>query len=268
MTIYEKRPLSNSPPPGERTIPFRPRGQVRACPERVEGMGGSLTLRRNAGTNTDRTARHTSGRLRRSGFSAAVVLVLVALAAIGCYNNNTGETTIGGKINFTLPAFPETGGNAVQVFTEMHYQPSYRAQEGPRILPPPDSVPVTGREILFGTLDEYGEVEFPRSLVQSYDEAYGQALYDVNCSVCHGDGLRGDGPILKYLDSPPVPADLTATTANDGLLFAYISWGGSQGASARFRGRASASPMPEFRLLLTEQERWALLQFLRARIRQ
>ena len=260
MTINEQRPLSNSPPPGERIIPFSPRGKVR--------LGGNLTLTRKAGPNTDRTARYTNGGLRRSALTAAVVLVLVALAAMGCYNNNTGETTIGGKISFTLPAFPETGGNAIQVFTEMHYQPSYRVQEGPRILPAPDSVPVTGREILFGTLDEYGELEVPQGFVQSYDEGHAQALYDVNCSVCHGAGLQGDGPILKYLDNPPVPADLTATSANDGLLFAYISWGGSQGASAVLRGRKSASPMPQFRLLLTEPERWALVQFLRARIRQ
>ena len=214
---------------------------------------------------------NANGRSRRSPFLgrgavAVVALALVALAAAGCYNSKTGESSIGGKINFTLPAFPETGGNAIQIFTEMHYQPSYRAQEGPRLQPPPDSVPVSGREILFGTLDEYGEVEVPPAFVQSISEAGARALYDVNCSVCHGDGLRGDGPILKYLDHPPVPADLTAGTANDGLIFAYISWGGSQGASARFRGKASASPMPEFRLLLTEEERWALVQFLRARI--
>ena len=43
----------------------------------------------------------------------------------------------------------------------MHYQPSYRVQEGPRILPPEGSVPVTGREITYGSLEEYEELSVP-----------------------------------------------------------------------------------------------------------
>ena len=41
--------------------------------------------------------------------------------------------------------------------------------------------------------------------------------------------------------------------------------GGRQGLSARLRDRDSTSPMPEFRLLLTEDERWALVRYLRSR---
>ena len=83
---------------------------------------------------------------------ASLLAVLALFAAVGCYNNNTGETNIGDDIRFKLPAFPESGSNKVQIFTEMHYQPSYRAQEGPRLDSPLDAVPITGKEVLLTSL--------------------------------------------------------------------------------------------------------------------
>jgi len=80
---------------------------------------------------------------------------MAIMFALGCYDSNTGDANIGGAINFKLPAFPETGSNRVQVFTEMHYQPSYRTQESPRLLPPDGSVPITGAEVVYASIDEY-----------------------------------------------------------------------------------------------------------------
>lgn len=208
---------------------------------------------------------------------AVPIFALLALAAVGCYNNNTGETTIGDSINFTLPAFPETGSNAVQVFTEMHYQPSFRVQEGPRLLPPIDSVPVTGKEIRYTTADEYSALTIPDRAAQSYDQARAQNLYDINCSVCHGSGLTGDGRITtmtradgtKVMSKGPFPADLTmelTRSSTDGDLFGFISKGGRQGLATALVGRDSPSPMPEFMRLLNEQERWWLVEFLRGKI--
>ena len=197
---------------------------------------------------------------------ALLATVLLAAVAAGCYNNNTGETNIGSSINFKLPAFPETGGNAIQIFTEMHYQPSYRVQEGPRLLPPPDSIPVTGKELRYTSLEEYKELTIPDGVVRSYDPTSAQELYNLNCLVCHGENLQGAGPIRPFMTRGPFPADLTADLTQDvtdGELFGFISGGGNQGLAARLRGRQSASPMPEFRLLLTEDERWVLVQFLR-----
>ena len=219
-----------------------------------------------------------AGRLpRRAGIIALAALAALTLAALGCYNNNTGETKIGESVNFTLPAFPETGPHAVQVFTEMHYQPSYKVQEIPRILPPPDSVPVTGREIRYGTIEEYQALTVPDTTAQSYDDAHGQQLYDINCAVCHGIALDGLGPAVTMVgadgqpawDKDPVPVDLRlaeTVSATDGELFGYISLGGRQGLSARLRDRETTSPMPEFGLLLSEEERWALVQFLRSHV--
>lgn len=222
-----------------------------------------------------KTLTKAKRRMASRALVAAAAATLAVLAA-ACYDNNTGRTEIGESINFKLPAFPETGGNAVQVFTEMHYQPSYRTQEGPRLLPPSDSVPVTGREIRYASLEEYTALEMPESTARTYDAAEAQHLYAINCQVCHGPALQGDGPIMNMWPTTsegvlrgPVPANLMeeiTRTATDGDLFAYISLGGRQGAAARIRDRRSTSPMPEFGLLLSEEERWALVQFLRSHV--
>ena len=233
----------------------------------------------NQSSTPGRVAREesTSGRRAASQarlprwrtWAALIAAALLAVSTTACYNNNTGETNVGGAINFKLPAFPESGANAVQVFTEMHYQPSYRAQEGPRLLPPPDSVPVTGREARYTSLDEYKALKVPESARRTYDPIGAQTLFAVNCVVCHGTSLRGDGPIVPFIDSGPAPANLTAsatTGAADGELFGFISGGGRQGLASILRGRESASPMPEFRRLLTEEQRWHLVLYLRALI--
>ena len=195
-------------------------------------------------------------------------LLLLLVVAAGCYNNNTGETRIPGVANITLPAFPETGSHAVEIFTEMHFQPSYRSQESPRLLPPPDSVPVTGREIKL-TVAELEEVPVPQNVQTAYDaDPSGVAkLFSVNCAVCHGESSRGDGTVASYITRGPKPADLTLGVTHDstvGELFGFISGGGRQGVALTERGLESQSPMPEFRLLLTEEERWLLVLFLRS----
>ncbi len=204
------------------------------------------------------------GRSPRRTVSAWLLLAL-GLAAVasmlGCYDTRTGDASIGGEINFKLPAFPETGSNAVQVFTEMHYQPSYRTQEVPRLLPPEGSVPMTGAEIVYASMDEYKALTSPGGDAQN-----GWRLYEINCLVCHGSNLDGKGKITEFdYSGGPLPADLKADvtkTATVGELFGFISCGGRQGCALRLIGRPSASPMPEFRRLLSEQERWDLAAYL------
>ena len=194
------------------------------------------------------------------------VLLLLVVGAAGCYNNNTGETEIHGIAKFTLPAFPETGGHAVVVFSEMHYQPSYRVQEGPRLLPPPDSVPVTGKELRL-TSAELRDVPVPQQVKGSYDAAQAGELFRVNCMVCHGESMKGDGAMESFLLKGPKPADLTGVTtqsSTDGEIFSFVSGGGRQGLAMTEIGKESQSPMPEFRLLLTEEERWSLVLYLRS----
>ena len=225
----------------------------------------------------------TQGLARRAGL--ILVAALLTAAALGCYNIRTGRVDVGGAINFKLPAFTQTGPHAVDVFTEMHFQPSYRVQEGPRILPPADSVPVTGREIEYKSVEEYQALEIPSGIASD-----GQALsraretYDANCLVCHGSNLRGedgDALILPYLANATgaKPRNLVDVKLNsegeqiigaasdgttDGEIYAWIAYGGQAGFASALRDRPTSSWMPQFINLLSEEERWELVMLIRA----
>ena len=230
-------------------------------------------------------ARRTYGSLK--GRAARLWLLSILAAAMllaGCYNSTTGDTTVHGIAEFKLPVVPETGSHKVMVFSEMHYQPSYRSQESPRLLPHPEAVPYGGlgspdgvvehemiaREIVPGSLAEYGELTIPQSVKDSYDPEHTQELFRVNCSVCHGMAMRGDSAMSTLMDDQglgPVPADLMAEItleSSEGELFAFISRGGRQGYALIEAGQESRSPMPEFLYLLSEDDRWALVQYLKS----
>jgi putative copper resistance protein D len=81
----------------------------------------------------------------------------------------------------------------------------------------------------------------------------GQSLYAKFCVACHGAGGRGDGPAAP--DLPVKPADLTEEhllSHSEGDLFWWIS-------------RGIDNSMPGFNLFTTENQRWDLINFLRAR---
>ncbi|MDA1188272.1 MAG: cytochrome c [Chloroflexi bacterium] len=200
--------------------------------------------------------------------SRGLVLALAALALLltaACYNNNTGETNIQSVARFTLPAFPETGSHAVLTFTEMHYSPSYRVQESPRLLPPLDSVPVTGKRIIY-TSSEYPSFTVPAEVRASYDAAEAADLFRVNCMVCHGQSMTGDGTMRDFLTRGAAPADLMrgpASTATEGSVFAWISFGGQPGFAMAMIDRESPTVMPQFYQLMTDEEIWTLVMYLK-----
>ncbi len=87
--------------------------------------------------------------------------------------------------------------------------------------------------------------------------AIGAELYPTHCATCHGARGQGDGPAAKRLAVPP--ADLTAAHLwdhSDGELFWWLSHGmdNPEGGLA----------MPGFADVLTEDERWALIDWVRA----
>jgi len=87
--------------------------------------------------------------------------------------------------------------------------------------------------------------------------ANGAALYPQHCAGCHGTEGRGEGPDAKGLPIPP--ADLTAEhlwAHSDGELF----WWLSEGIEAPEGGWA----MPGFSAVLSEDERWDLIDYIRA----
>jgi putative copper export protein/mono/diheme cytochrome c family protein len=86
----------------------------------------------------------------------------------------------------------------------------------------------------------------------------GAALYPSHCAACHGAGGHGDGPAAAGLPVPP--ADLTAAHLwmhSDGELFWWLAHG-----MAAPDGRPA---MPGFAGSLTDDQRWHLIDFIRAR---
>lgn len=80
----------------------------------------------------------------------------------------------------------------------------------------------------------------------------GSALFAVNCVSCHGDSGAGDGPLADTLPAPPANFTVHVPFHPDGVLFAWITDG--------IRGTG----MPAWSPQLSDQERWDLVNFLRA----
>ncbi|MGH7871794.1 MAG: CopD family protein [Candidatus Binatia bacterium] len=95
----------------------------------------------------------------------------------------------------------------------------------------------------------------PAVTYQSISVANGSALYqDSGCIACHGPSGYGDGPSAQDLN--PKPVDLNAPHANAhtaGDLFWWLS-----------HGVKPSSAMPGFGASLSEEERWDLINFMRA----
>lgn len=80
----------------------------------------------------------------------------------------------------------------------------------------------------------------------------GSALFAANCVSCHGDTGAGDGPLADSLPAPPANFTIHVPFHPDGVLYAWITDG--------IRGTG----MPGWSPQLSDQERWDLVNFLRA----
>lgn len=80
----------------------------------------------------------------------------------------------------------------------------------------------------------------------------GSALFAANCVSCHGETGAGDGPLADSLPAPPANFTVHVPFHPDGVLFAWITDG--------IRGTG----MPAWSPQLSDQERWDLVNFLRA----
>jgi putative copper resistance protein D len=106
------------------------------------------------------------------------------------------------------------------------------------------------------SIDAY-PATYKRPLVayQAISVANGGTLYqDSGCADCHGPGGYGNGPAADSLQ--PKPVDLTAPHANlhtAGDLYWWLSY-----------GVKPSSSMPGFGQSLSEEERWDLINFIRA----
>ena len=84
--------------------------------------------------------------------------------------------------------------------------------------------------------------------------ARGEALYQAQCAVCHGPTGLGDGDAGVNLDPPPAPVARTAQMMSDGYLYWRIHDGGF----------ALGSAMPAYGTILSENDIWDIINFLRS----
>ena len=129
----------------------------------------------------------------------------------------------------------------------MENQPSIGYEEGPRLLPPEEAVPVSRPFYLAQGQDMENPVQADEVSLQR-----GEILFNLNCAVCHGEDGQGNGPVTKFWkeDARP-PANLMdekATLYADGALYAFITQG--------------IGVMPPLRENLTERQRWDVINYL------
>ena len=169
-------------------------------------------------------------RIKPAWLIAAIAVL--SIAAIGC--------------------FPKTGAYPIDIFTEMHYSQAFRSQEPPRL----DAV--RGAEV-FVALGTDETLEMSLTQERPYVVSVASHLYAVNCSVCHGAGGKGDGPVATFLtsgsltrDGNPYSAPPNLTLSRDKLdkdaFFGLVSSG--------------INVMPRFELLLSEEDRRDIVNYV------
>lgn len=81
--------------------------------------------------------------------------------------------------------------------------------------------------------------------------ATGRELYQARCALCHGVAGRGDGPAGVGLHPPPADLFLHVPQHTDGELYFFIARG------------VPGTEMREWRSLLSVEDRWSLVHYLR-----
>lgn len=161
--------------------------------------------------------------------------------------------------------FRSTGAYPIDVFQEMHYDQSHKAQEPPRFLPPEDSYPVQGGFIPVREIENIAEAPNPLDGDPSAMRR-GALLFKQNCSVCHGllgggDGYVG-GVLADYnVNRPPAFGDAPGVSVIRDTGTTEVSAG-----EAYRRISAGFGFMPAFEALLSEADRWALVSLLDAAV--
>ena len=133
------------------------------------------------------------------------------------------------------------GSYPLDIFYEMHYQQSFKSHEPPRLSGVAEAVPW-----------------FPAPRSTAFEANTGRYLFEVNCSMCHGAGGEGDGPVLSTIVNTygyelidAIPPDLTSPQVRG------MGIGGIQGFMS-----SGAVLMPSFEKLLNAQERRAIAEYI------
>lgn len=102
---------------------------------------------------------------------------------------------------------------------------------------------------------EYADLKNPYKTDEEDAISKGEALYQANCSSCHGEQGLGDGPAGASLN--PKPSNLAR--AQKDLSDAYLFWRISEGGILE----PFNSLMPAWKALMSEQQIWQVITYLR-----
>lgn len=143
-----------------------------------------------------------------------------------------------------------TGAYPFDILQEMHYQSSFRFQESPRLYPPKDSVPTTGKELAYD-FAQAADLTSPTGVRPDMER--GRVLFQTNCSMCHGTEGHGDGPVGKKFVAAGVPSPVDFSqprtkARKPGELWWIMTNG--------------LGNMPSFKNLISEEDRWQLTAFI------
>ncbi len=86
----------------------------------------------------------------------------------------------------------------------------------------------------------------------------GRALYAMNCRACHGDSVAGDGPMADGFKLRPI--NFTDNGTVETIVEGYTFWRVTNGGPGLpTEATPWDSAMPEWKLSLTEAERWKII---------
>ena len=86
----------------------------------------------------------------------------------------------------------------------------------------------------------------------------GRALYAMNCRACHGDSVAGDGPMADGFKLRPI--NFTDNGTIETIVEGYTFWRVTNGGPGLpTEATPWDSAMPEWKLSLTEEERWKII---------
>jgi mono/diheme cytochrome c family protein len=86
----------------------------------------------------------------------------------------------------------------------------------------------------------------------------GRALYAMNCRACHGDSTAGDGPMADGFKLRPI--NFTDNGTIETIVEGYTFWRVANGGPGLpVEATPWDSAMPEWKLSLTEEERWKII---------
>ncbi|MBI5969976.1 MAG: c-type cytochrome [Deltaproteobacteria bacterium] len=136
---------------------------------------------------------------------------------------------------------------------DMHDQISVKAQESPQIAAPAGTVPSEGHPFFsVKTKEEAGNLPNPMFPTDGSLER-GKVLYNIYCTVCHGEAGRGDGKVGKKYMSPTNLTSDYIKKLPDGSIYFVITRGGL-GKDDKMPGHGDA---------ILPEDRWHIVNYIK-----